>query len=673
MACVIKSQENIDIIPYSNKEKKIDANFSDWEDGKYLILSNFIQVSPIRNIQPSYNTIVYACYDRNFLFFYVQCIDDKAKEIVATSHERDSEIILNDDSFQMLLDCYGTKSKAYYFGVNPFGTQYETSLIGGGAMYSDWNGKWYSASKIDSTGWITEISIPFTSLDFGKKLWSIQLIRHIARKKEYSCYKSAESTRSFNDMGLIKFENYEIIKKVNWLYITPSFITTLDTFETKNFGLGGLIRIEPYDNTAFELTYHPDYAEIEADIDYIDLDQLPLYLAEKRDFFMRDREYIYDPLKIFYTRSIQDINYGTKISSKLFDGKLVSNNWFINDKEGNYYLTNRINYYPIKGQGLGLMFVNNNKGDSIKSSSVSIDGSFSLPWKTHLNVQSVYSKYDQGNIKKDDYAILINPYRIVNKGWDISGVYKKIGENFNSVTGYIPQKGIDIYNLDLGYIFRFPKNSFFRRIYTGLGTNYWDTKGIGTEKFEYYFSTTTSTSDNMFYSLNLKNQERKTRSGTIYRNKLLNLNIEYSPGGWNSLYGGIQYGKYYDGIMYYPNIGFDFKPFKTFNFSISAEYFYVKYNHEPNTKEFIIYTRSEWEIIHKLSLKSFVQWSDLSKEMDINLLLKYDFFAGSHIYFAFNDVRALNSKKDQMEHGKYDFQTINNKMLFKITYQFTIM
>jgi len=126
--------------------------------------------------------------------------------------------------------------------------------------------------------------------------------------------------------------------------------------------------------------------------------------------------------------------------------------------------------------------------------------------------------------------------------------------------------------------------------------------------------------------------------------------------------------------LYYPGIGWKFKPCEKINLSLSVDYYYVDYEKEPDSKDLIVYSRGEWEILPKFSLKTFLQWSDLYEEMDINLLLKYDFFAGSHIYLAYNDVRALNSRSEREDHyGKYDFQSIKNQMLFKFTYQIAVL
>jgi hypothetical protein len=661
-------------IPFSPHDKTIDADFSDWQTADCLKISNFIQITPVSSIQPSQKTEVFVCYSAKNLLFFIRCYDDRPDKIAATSRERDSDAIDEDDSFHILLDTYGTKSRAYYFAFNPLGTQFETTLLGGGSMYADWDGKWFSAARIDSSGWVAEIAIPFQSIQYSKKVWSMQLGRYIARQQEFSCWKLTETFRNFRDMGYVKLADYELIKRSSWLYLTPSPVASINDFTTSDQDLGVLLRIQPSENTDVDVTVNPDYAEIEADVDYIDLDRLPLFLSEKRDFFMRDREYMYDPLKIFYTRSIQDIDYGAKLGNKFLNGDVVFNSWLVKEGKENLYFANRLNYYPYKGQGLGLLIVSSSKEDSLESTSGSFDGNLTLPLKTQLNFQAALSTYRQGDSTNDDYAFLINPYRIIDEGFDVSGYYKKIGKNFNSLTGYIPQKGVDLVNLDVGYIFRFSESSSINHIYTGVGTNYWETEGIGTEKREFYLSLSMSTKDNIYYALDLISQDRKTIYGDSYYNRLLSAYAGYSLGGWKNISLAFDYGSYWDGILYYPRIGWKFKPCKTLNLSLSMDYYNVVYEDEPDLKEVIVYSRGEWEIFPKFSLKTFLQWSDLYKEMDINLLLKYDFFAGSHVYLAYNDVRALNSKGDREEHyGKYDFQSIRNQMLFKFTYQIAIL
>ena len=477
----------------------------------------------------------------------MRCHDNRPDKIVATSRERDSDVIDDDDSFYILLDTYGTKSRAYYFIFNPLGTQFETTLMGGGTMYADWDGRWFTAGRIDDDGWRAEIAIPFQSIEYNKKIWSMQLGRYVARRQEFSCWKLAETFRSFRDMGHVRLSDYDLIERPSWLYLTPAPVVSVDDFERSSQDLGGLLRIAPSENTAVDVTVNPDYAEIEADVDYIDLDRLPLYLREKRDFFMRDREYMYDPLKIFYTRSIQDIDYGAKLSNKLFNGDVVFNGWLVRESRENLYFASRLNYYPFKGQGLGLLIVSSTEEDSLESTSGSLDGNLTMPLKMQVNFQAAFSTYRKGETEKDEYAFLINPYRIVDEGLDISGYYKKIGKDFNSLTGYIPQKAIDIVNLDVGYIFRFSKNSGFNHVYAGVGGDLWEKEGLGTEKREFRLSLSMSTKDNLYYCLDLISQDRKTSGGDKYYNRLLSTYTSYSLGGWRYIYATLDYGKYWGG------------------------------------------------------------------------------------------------------------------------------
>src|SRR4030095_3038299 len=83
------------------------------------------------------------------------------------------------DGVSVVLDPSGKSTSGYTFGVNAGGAQME-GIVEINSDSFDWDSKWFSASRIDSTEWTAEIAIPFKSFRFpkGQKIWGINFIRN---------------------------------------------------------------------------------------------------------------------------------------------------------------------------------------------------------------------------------------------------------------------------------------------------------------------------------------------------------------------------------------------------------------------------------------------------------------------------------------------------------------
>ena len=58
-------------------------------------------------------------------------------------------------------------------------------------------------------------------------------------------------------------------------------------------------------NLTFDLAYNPDFSQIEADADKIDVNRrFPLYYDEKRSFFLEGTNIFNTPIEAVYTRKM---------------------------------------------------------------------------------------------------------------------------------------------------------------------------------------------------------------------------------------------------------------------------------------------------------------------------------------------------------------------------------
>ena len=116
--------------------------------------------------------------------------------VVATEMRRDSDRLLDEDNFQVILDTFKDSRNGYMFVTTPLGAKLEQQIFdegeGGGRgttsnVNRNWDGVWDSAARITDDGWTAEIAIPTNTLRFrpaDEQTWGINFMRNIRRKNE---------------------------------------------------------------------------------------------------------------------------------------------------------------------------------------------------------------------------------------------------------------------------------------------------------------------------------------------------------------------------------------------------------------------------------------------------------------------------------------------------------
>lgn len=290
------AQPNARAIRVSNPPT-IDGRINDqaWEQACQI--DQFVQREPNPGEPVSEKTIVFVCYDTNFLYFAVKCYDDPTK-VTAKEMARDVNLG-NDDRVQIILDTYLDHRNGYWFQIGPRGSIGDALISENGAsLNKEWDALWNGKSSINSEGWEAELAIPFKTIgfDLGKTVWGMKLIRNIKRKLEASYWPVANlNTYRFqiSDSGLL--EGLEGISQGIGLDISPYAIGGMNTQKGSDnthhadAGLDLFYQITP--KLKASLSINTDFAETEVDDRQINLTRFSLYFPEKRDFFLDGSNY----------------------------------------------------------------------------------------------------------------------------------------------------------------------------------------------------------------------------------------------------------------------------------------------------------------------------------------------------------------------------------------------
>ena len=357
------------VIGRTNNPPEIDGRLDDsvWETATHI--TDFVQIAPVEGAPASEETEVWMAYDADHLYFafYAHYTRPETMRI----NRADREEIRGDDRMAILFDPFLDQQRAYQFEVNGYGVQAD-SLVnadgstgfsrssgsgsasrgsgprrsGGSGMSSSgqfgirgddsWNALFDSGGQVVADGWTAEMRIPFKSLRYPSRgagqphRWGFQITRVIRDKSEAQSWSPISrgvagqltqfgTLEGLSDMSLSR--NLELLPEV-----TGFRLGSLDTGSgeystddpTGELGFGVKYGITP--NLTADMTYNPDFSQIESDRPQIETNQrFALFYPEQRPFFLEGQEIFQTatPLTLVHTRTIVDPRFGGKLTGKV--------------------------------------------------------------------------------------------------------------------------------------------------------------------------------------------------------------------------------------------------------------------------------------------------------------------------------------------------------------------
>jgi len=128
-----------------------------WQSAR--IIDQFTQQEPNEGAPATERTEVRIIYAEAWLFIGVEAYD--SGELVATEMRRDSDRILEEDNFQVIIDTFNDSRSGYMFVTNPLGAKLEQQIFEEGEgqgrgnnsnVNRNWDGVWMVASRRNATG-----------------------------------------------------------------------------------------------------------------------------------------------------------------------------------------------------------------------------------------------------------------------------------------------------------------------------------------------------------------------------------------------------------------------------------------------------------------------------------------------------------------------------------------
>jgi len=418
-------------------EARVTTGFTDYRTEELAIEQTFVRV----------------LYDDENLYVAFECIEPDPNSIVAAERRYDQSF-REEDKVEVHLDTFHDHRSAYIFAVNTLGTRFDARI--GLFDYDDtWGCEWSAACTVVEDRWFAEIAIPIGNLLFAQKTgatWGANFRRTEKGRQEssYWCYRNSQARhpREYGDLTGLDLGPVKVDR-------SPAFETYLsgssDMKKSHNqlaTGLDATVRLSPELTSAF--TLYPDFGQVEADPDTIELRDTERFLRERRPFFREGSELFDTPINIYYSRRFTDIDAGAKVTGQgrrwalgLIDveGEIMREEMPYN---GNYHI-GRLIYNVGENSHVGGIWANSNRSDG-RNLTGGLDTRLFLDSTTSFTMQFL-GLQDSVGIETDgitDHSGY-GMYSALSGGtqplwWTVH--YRDISRGFRPDLGYVPRRNI---------------------------------------------------------------------------------------------------------------------------------------------------------------------------------------------------------------------------------------
>jgi len=299
---------------------KIDGTIC--KEEKKVKIPNLYLYKPKIESYEKIKTIIYLGYNPKGLYFGFICYDSM-NSLIKRYGKRDEDT--QDDQVYVFLFT-SSSAECYIFGSNSLGVQYDGIKKADG--FEDYTPDFDFKVKANlyNNRWEVEFFIPFKSLYINnipeKGSFSLKVIFiRIRPRNHYIIYAFpplSENNPSFvSQAALLTIPEELTLKKRT--EIIPFFAPFIQSNILK-LASGVNLKCKIKNCFSLDLTFNPDYAQIETDEPKIDINTtFALFYPEKRPFFMEGKTLLETPIKAIYTRAINDPLFAGKITGRLKD------------------------------------------------------------------------------------------------------------------------------------------------------------------------------------------------------------------------------------------------------------------------------------------------------------------------------------------------------------------
>jgi len=446
------------------------------------VVDTFVQQEPREGQPATDRTEVRVLYDKGHLYIGVRAF--ASEPVVATEMRRDADRLFDEDNFQVVVDTFHDSRNGYMFLTTPLGAKLEQQLFdegeGGGRgttsnVNRNWDGVWDAASRIDDQGWITEISIPFTTVRFtptDEQVWGVNFQRHVRRKNEILYWSPIPRAYSLTRVSLAgELRGLTGISRGLDLRLKPFLVggvrnlensrTDRSTNAVRDVGLDARYGVTAGLN--LDVTLNTDFAQVEVDEQQVNLTRFGLFFPEKRDFFLENANFFtmgtgssftstQVQTDLFFSRRIGLSETGQPvpiIGGARLAGKSGKNNVGVLDiqtdsafsRPGDNFFVGRYSRDILRRSRVGALFVNKQSMDGSTHFNRTMGVDANLAIGRSMQISSFLAKTETPGMDGKDMSFYGRiAYR--DPKWNLWLNYLDVQDNFNAEAGFVQRTGV---------------------------------------------------------------------------------------------------------------------------------------------------------------------------------------------------------------------------------------
>lgn len=714
---------------------KIDGIIDEDEWLNAPTVGQFWQYFPSDTIKAIYQTEIKLRYDDKFIYVAAKCYVN-GKKFVTPSYRRDYRAGGN-DNISFIFDTFNDRTNAFLFGLNPYGVMREALLFNGATdnsfMDTFWDNKWLGESRINDDNWTCEAAIPFTSVRFkeGTKQWNFKSYRFDTQSNENSTLAQIPQNQIIMNLGYsipVEFErplkkpgsNISLIP-----YISTGYSKLFNDPTNPNnggiFNVGGDAKIGVTSGLNLDLTINPDFSNVEADRQVINLTRFDINFPEQRQFFIENSDlfsgfgsFNTNPflppqgnlggtgnqiVSPFFSRQIgiakdttidlsvpNRIIYGARLSGKVNDNFRIGllNSQTASDEfkgiSGTNFTVASAQYKVFGRSNIAAIFVNKqtlNPEISDKLSTYNRVGGLEYNFASKDSRWIGKAFYHQAfteDKKKDAFAHGVSVTYSVLK-YTIKWQHDWVGSGYDAEVGFVPRKDFFHINPTAGLSF-YPRTRLVNRYSVGIAYDQYSMPNVGvTDRtagpfLSMSFQNTSrflfSINQNYTYLFNdfdaLRSNRRlpllKKGEGFTYYSASLNFTSDQRRKIW--LFATPLVGQYYNGniISLAGTLNYRYQPYLAL--AVNFTYNDIDLPIGKN-KVYLIGPRFDWTFSKSVFLTTFMQYNSQSENMNVNTRLQWRFAPVSDFFLVYID-----------NYNTANWQSRNRSIQAKVTYWLNI-
>ena len=451
----------------------LDGKFDESFWNRATVYSGYETIQPDYGKPVSETTTVQVAYDDDNIYFAIQAFDREADKIRANVAKWDG--LFEDDVVGVTIDGLNDSQSGLYFIVNGVGSQGDGLVTKDGAADNSIDIIWDAGGQLSSEGYSVELKIPFKSLRYnvGKSVkMGIQFGRQIIRFSETAIFPSVSPDRgsALSQMAIITFidlkfkRTYEVLPA-----LTQSDVKVLNDGTLakepaiSGHSLGLTAKLGLTSSLTMDLTYRPDFSQVESDAGQIDANtRFSLFFPEKRPFFLEGAEDFalaassnFSSIRSStHTRRIGAPLLGAKVTGRLGDQNGISvllaidEAAGIEDGSGENAAVGILRYKRLFGEENFIGAMSSSRGyRGAANHAFALDGYYRINGNMFVQSNVILSQFAEssgGDFQSSHNADIDLWY--ISRTWHITFGLHQISKNFVLQNGFVPRDGLNKFN-----------------------------------------------------------------------------------------------------------------------------------------------------------------------------------------------------------------------------------